>query len=244
MTTVMALFLARVSASILTIIAITMLGLSFPFEPAQVATSLFTVGIPALLLAAWAKPSTRPVADLLPRLVRFVIPSAVITMVVGVAIYTLQYDRVVNTVTTVDIPQRVIEMFERATGVDYSSGDAFAGAAATIVAQSTLSSFIAYSAFLLILFVEPPIRFFAGWREVSDDRRPAYLALGLAAVFFVVAQTGPLASYFALVPLSPGMLLQVSAGLVVWTLVLREVWRRNWLDRFLGVPTESTTPGG
>ena len=82
MITVMALFLARVSASILTIIAITMLGLSFPFEPAQVATSLFTVGVPALLLSLWAKPVTQ-VGDILPELVRFVIPSAILTMIVG-----------------------------------------------------------------------------------------------------------------------------------------------------------------
>jgi cation-transporting P-type ATPase E len=177
MTTVMALFLARVSASILTIIAITMLGLSFPFEPAQVATSLFTVGIPALLLALWAKPAPQ-IGSLLPRLVRFVIPSAVVTMIVGVALYTHQYNRVLNTVTGIEIPQRVIEMFERATGIDYSSSDAFAGAAATIVAQTTLSFFIAYTAFLLILFVEPPVRFFIGWQKaVSDDRRPAYLAI-------------------------------------------------------------------
>jgi cation-transporting ATPase E len=234
MTTVMALFLARVTASILTIIAITMLGLSFPYEPAQVATSLFTVGIPALLLAVWAKPAAR-VGDILPMLVRFVIPSALATMIVGVALYTFEYNRVLSNVTTLDIPQRVIDMFETATGVDVSSGDAFAGAAATIVAQSTLSVFVAYSAFVLILFVEPPIRFFTGWREVSTDRRPAYLALALAAAFFVIGQTGAIAAYFGLIPLAPGMLLGVGLGVAVWTLALREIWRRSWFDRFLGM---------
>jgi cation-transporting P-type ATPase E len=233
MTTVIALFLARVSASILMIIAITMLGLSFPFEPAQVATSIFTVGIPSLLLALWAKPAAQ-VGDLLPRLVRFVVPTAVMTMIVGVALYTFEYDRVRNSVTSVTIPQRVIEMFERVTGVDYSTGDAFAGAAATIVAQTVLSSFIAYTAFILILFVEPPIRFFTGWRDVSDDRRPAYLAVALAVVFFAVVQTGPVAAYFALIPLNPGMLLRVAVGLIVWTIACREIWRRDWLERFLG----------
>ena len=234
MQTVMALFLARVSASILMIIAITMLGLSFPFEPAQVATSLFTVGIPALLLAVWAKPVTKA-GNILPRLVRFVVPSAIVTMIVGIAIYTYNYNRVLNTVTDVDIPERVIEMFERVTGIDYSTGDAFAGAAATIVAQSTLTVFIAYTAFALILFVEPPFRFFTGWQKaVSADRRPAWLAVALSVVFFAVVQTGPVAAYFGLIPLAPGMLLQVAAGLIVWTFALREIWRRDWFDRFLG----------
>jgi cation-transporting ATPase E len=185
------------------------------------------------MLALWAKPAAQ-VGDLLPRLVRFVIPTAIMTMIVGVALYTFEYDRVLNSITSVTIPQRVIDMFERVTGVDYSTGDAFAGAAAAIVAQTVLSFFIAYTAFILILFVEPPIRFFTGWRDVSDDRRPAYLALALAVVFFAVVQTGPVAAYFALIPLNPGMLLRVAAGLVIWTIACREIWRRDWLERFLG----------
>jgi cation-transporting ATPase E len=160
---------------------------------------------------------------------------AIVTMIVGVALYTYQYNRVLNSVTDIDIPERVIEMFERVTGIDHSSADLFAGAAATIVAQTTLSFFIAYTAFALILFVEPPIRFFTGWQKtVSDDRRPAYLAIALSVVFFGVVQTGPIAAYFGLIPLAPGMLLQVAAGLVIWTFALREIWRRDWFDRFLG----------
>ena len=233
MITVMALFLARVSASILTIIAITMLGLSFPFEPAQVATSLFTVGVPAMLLSLWAKPVTR-VGDILPDLVRFVIPSAILSMIVGAGLYTLEYHRVETSVTGIDIPQRVIDMFEHATGVKYSATDLFAGAAATIVAQTTLSVFIAYSAFILILFVEPPLRYFTGWRRLSTDLRPTWMMIALSVVFFVIVQNGMLASYFALVPLQPHMLLDVAIGLVIWTVALREMWRRDWLERFLG----------
>jgi cation-transporting ATPase E len=157
-------------------------------------------------------------------------------MIVGVALYTYQYNRVLNSVTDIDIPPRVIQMFEHVTGIDHSSTDLFAGAAATIVAQTTMTFFIAYSAFVLILFVEPPIRFFTGWRQtVSDDRRPAYLAIALSVVFIGVVQTGPIAAYFGLIPLAPGMLAQVAAGMVVWTFALREIWRRNLFDRFLGL---------
>jgi hypothetical protein len=53
-------------------------------------------------------------------------------------------------------------------------------------------------------------------------------------VFFGVVQTGPIAAYFGLIPLAPGMLLQIAGGLVIWTFVLREIWRRDWFDRFLG----------
>ena len=234
METVMALFLARVSASILTIIAITMLGLSFPFEPAQVATSLFTVGIPALLLAVWAKPATST-DGLLGRLVRFVIPSAVMTMIVGSAIYTYQYNRVMDVIADIAIPPRVIEYFERFTGIDYGATDMFALASATILAQTTLTVFVAYPAFVLILFVEPPVRFFAVWQKrVSADRRPVWLVATLSVVFLAVVQIGPVAVYFGLMPLPPSIWLLIAGGTIVWTFALREIWRRDWFDRFLG----------
>ena len=43
------LFLARVVTSMLLIIAISMVGLGFPYEPSQVALTLFTVGLPTLV---------------------------------------------------------------------------------------------------------------------------------------------------------------------------------------------------
>jgi len=55
MTTVMCLFLARVLASILTILASPCSASRFPSSPRKLRTSIFTVGIPALLLAFWAK---------------------------------------------------------------------------------------------------------------------------------------------------------------------------------------------
>ncbi|MGI8626173.1 MAG: hypothetical protein ACR2J5_06320, partial [Geodermatophilaceae bacterium] len=39
-------------------------GLGFPYEPAQVAVTLFTVGVPTLFLTMWARPQ-RPDPNLL-----------------------------------------------------------------------------------------------------------------------------------------------------------------------------------
>ena len=49
-------FLARVATQGLVIIAVTMLGLGFPYSPAQGGLTLFTVGLPTLFLTAWARP--------------------------------------------------------------------------------------------------------------------------------------------------------------------------------------------
>jgi cation-transporting ATPase E len=95
LTSVMHLFLARVATTTLSIIAITMLGLGFPFEPAHVALTVFTVGIPSFFLLWWANSHTHQ-TDLLPSLVRFVIPAAVLTMLVGVGLYTFYYARVLD----------------------------------------------------------------------------------------------------------------------------------------------------
>ncbi len=235
MTPVLCLSLARVSTSILIIVAITMLGLSFPFEPAQIATSLFSVGIPTVFLAFWAKPAPQT-DDLLQRIVRFVVPATIVTVVVGVALYTYEYDRALDAIGRLDIPDRVIAMFERATGIHYKDGGLFTLAAATIVAQSTLSVFVGYAAILLLLFVEPPFAFFSGWRGISTDRRPALLAALLSVVFLAAVQIRPIAAYFAMIPLSLGNFLRIAAGLAVWTIVLREAWRRRWFERFFSLP--------
>ena len=86
-------FLARVATQALVIVAVTMLGLGFPYSPAQGGLTLFTVGVPTLFLTAWARP-TPPDPNLLGTLGRFVLPAAVLTAGGGVAVYAALYTRV------------------------------------------------------------------------------------------------------------------------------------------------------
>jgi cation-transporting ATPase E len=74
----MYVFLTRVATQGLVILAVTMLGLGFPYSPTQVGLTLLTVGVPTFFLTIWA-PSTRSGGHLLNSLARFVIPAAVIT---------------------------------------------------------------------------------------------------------------------------------------------------------------------
>ena len=54
-------FLTRVATQALIIVTVTMLGLGFPYSPAQTGLTLFTVGLPTIFLTAWARPpATRP----------------------------------------------------------------------------------------------------------------------------------------------------------------------------------------
>jgi cation-transporting ATPase E len=234
------LFLTRVITSMLIIIAISMIGLGFPYEPSQVALTLFTVGLPTLFLTWWARPET-PRPDLLSRLLRFVLPAAVITMIFGVGIYTFFYEFVLQGITSYHIPPDAAARWEAYTGLQYRVDEEFGRAAATIVAQTALSTFIAFASFGLILFLEPPSRLFTGWAPVSPDKRPALLALALAIIYVIVLIVPTTANYFGLV--TPGIrgpeIRVILITVPLWFLILRTIWRAKLFDRLLTVADSS-----
>lgn len=234
------LFLTRVVASMLIIIAISMIGLGFPYEPSQVALTLFTVGLPTLFLTWWARPEP-PHPDLLGRLLRFVLPAAILTMIFGVGIYTYFYELVLSGVNSYHIPADAAARWEAYTGLTYQVDADFGTAAATIVAQTALSTFVAFASFGLILFLEPPYRLFTGWAPVSPDKRPAILALVLAIIYVIVLVTPVTANYFGLV--TPGIqgpeIKVMLITLPLWFLLLRLIWRARLIDKLLTVGDNS-----
>ncbi|MFW6028193.1 MAG: HAD-IC family P-type ATPase, partial [bacterium] len=228
----MCLFLTRVAVAALVIVAISVLGLGFPFEPAHVALTYLTAGVPSFFLILWAKPEVAN-KDLLWSLTRFVIPAATVTTLFGVALYTGFYMRVLTGIQTYDIPPNVITRFREFAGVTGGLDRDLAIAAATIVAQTVLSVFITITAFLLILFLIPPVRFFAGWTDLSKDKRPAFMALGLFAVLLAILVTPSVSHYFALFPLGFGPAGAIGVSAVLWVLALRFIWRARLFERLL-----------
>ncbi len=231
--TSMQVFLARVGTQGLVILAVTMLGLGFPYSPANVGLTLLTVGVPTLFLTTWARP-TRPDPQLLTTLWRFVVPAVVVTAAGGVGVYAFHYTTLLDGLSRADAPAGFLTAFERFTGL--SSDDVgFAEAAATIGAQTALSTFVSYAAFLLILFLRPPHRFFASWTRPDGDRRPAVLVAALVVAFsaglFVPAFTG----YFGLTDAADPVFRTVLPALVVWFAVLSAMYRARLLERALGL---------
>lgn len=235
-TNAMCLFLTRVSVATLVIMAVSMLGLGFPFEPAHVALSYFTAGIPSFFLIIWAKPQMhRP--ELSRTLVQFVIPAAILTLLIGVALYAGFYTRVLQGFESYTIPASTIARFEAFTGLPQNGTKEFGPAAATIVAQTALSIFMTITAFILILFLEPPLRFFTGWTQLSSDKRPAILAVALFASLIAIILIPQLAHYVALFPLGPGAAAVIGAAVLLWTFALRTVWRKRLFERFVSLET-------
>ncbi|MFN8444666.1 MAG: HAD-IC family P-type ATPase [Caldilineaceae bacterium] len=267
------LFLARSTTTTLLIIAVTMVGLNFPFDPSQVALTTFTVGVPAFFLTLWAKPRTVE-PNILQSLVRFVLPVALLTMLMGVGIYLADYnnasggplattgqtnnsvitDTVASsavtsttlsstaTVTTtsnpMNIPDTLLTSYSEYTGVS-PDDPAFSDAFGTIAAQGALSIFVSHTAFLLLLFLEPPIQFFTGWRKrVSQDKRPGILAAILLVAFQLVYIVPSIGTYFGLLEKPFYVYAAILGAVVVWMFIIRTIWRSHLFERFLGLEIE------
>jgi cation-transporting ATPase E len=234
----MQVFLARVGTQGLVILAVTMLGLGFPYSPAQVGLTLLTVGVPTLFLTSWARPAP-PDPHLLRTLGLFVVPAAVITAAAGVGVYAFLYTSVRHFLTSAQAPSFVISEFERYTGVP-SSDVGFTEAAATSGAQTGLSTFVSLAAFGLILFLKPPNRFFASWTQPDGDKRPTVLVVVLGAVFAGMLFVPVLTDYFGLTGPADPVFTTVLPALVLWFLALSAAYRFRLLDRALGL---SELPG-
>ena len=133
-------------------------------------TSLFTVGIPTVLLALWARPGRQERhASLARRLGHFVIPAAILGSFLGLAVF---YGT----------------LFLRATGIGPLQvlGNPLGFGQAVAVGQTSLAVFLVLTGLLLVVFVEPPTPWWTGGDVLSGDRKPAFLALGLALGFGVL----------------------------------------------------------
>jgi cation-transporting P-type ATPase E len=240
--TSMQVFLARVGTQGLVILAVTMLGLGFPYSPANVGLTLLTVGLPTLFLTMWARPAP-PDPHLLTSLWRFVVPAMVVTAAGGVAVYAYHYTTLLRGFSGSDVPDFVVTAFERWSGVS-SSDVGFAEAAATIGAQTALSTFVSYAAFLLILFLRPPNRLFASWTRPDGDRRPAVLVAVLVVAFTGGLFVEPFTDYFGLTHAADPIFRTVLPALVLWFVLLTAAYRFRLLERALGLqqlPAASAT---
>jgi cation-transporting P-type ATPase E len=231
--TSMYVFLTRVTIQALVILAVTLLGLGFPYEPTQVGLTLLTVGVPTFLLTLWA-PSTRPEPDLLGSLARFVIPASVVTAGFAVAVYSFHSLLLSNGLTDPRVPAQVISAFEGYTDLP-ATDPGFVDAAATLGAQTAMSTFVTFASFGLLLFLFPPHRMFGAWSRPTSDRRPSIMVALLVAAFFVVLYTPALSSYFGLTDPARPIWTTVVPGLVVWFLALSAVLRWRVMDRILGL---------
>jgi cation-transporting ATPase E len=217
---ILSLFLARVATMGLVILSSLVIGL-FPIALRNAsAITLFSVGIPAALLAIWAQPGQQARDTIGRTIVRFVVPAAMLTSLAGLIVLygTLALEILVHT---------------PGGGLSTAERDALV-TAATPVAQSALTVFLVMAGLALVVFVEPPNRWLAVVQAQSRDRRPTLLAIALAVTFVILVVVEPLRGIFALEPPGLAATVLIAVSLLVWFLGLRWFWSHRVIERFVG----------
>ena len=232
---ILRLFLSRTFSVALLIAAVSIMGFGFSTVPSYEALSaMLAVGVPAFLLAIWAKPG-RPKESLSRVVLPFSIPAAILVMVFGLLIYTAYYAGMFRQLVPIEVTQEQLNAFETYRGYPITSGDQLKEEAAGLVARTALSTFAITAGIVLVLFVAPPFQFFVAGKPLNKDKRPALLAIGLLFLFVVIVAVEPLRNSFELVLLRPIDYLMIGVAVVAWAVLLRVVWRTHIFERFLGL---------
>ena len=227
------MFLTRISTVGLVIFSSLVVG-TFPLELRQGSiVTLFSVGIPTVLLVIWARPTPVPRTGQVQRLVHFILPPLVTTSVLSLllfaGVYLLHHSSLGE-----------LNTFLGAT----TSGGSIAGTApadALAIAETALTTFLVCTGLVLIVFVQPPTSWWVGGNPLSGDWRPTWLAIGLLLAFVIISLVPGLRSLFLLSPMSVQEYALVAGTVALWLVTVRWIWRARLLGRFLGV---ELGPGG
>jgi cation-transporting P-type ATPase E len=220
---ILKLFLTRIATMGLVILSALVIGV-FPVNLRHASLlTLLVVGIPTILLAVWARPGRRKFdPGLARRLAHFVLPAMLVSSLLGLVVFYAPLLYRLNA-----LPADL-----RAPGTE-----AYRLAVAT--GQTSLTAFLVAVGLLLILFVEPPARWWVGADAYSGDHRPAYLAAALAVVFIIVMSVPALAASFELQPLGLLDVVLILGLTLVWLGAVRWMWRGRALQRYFDLGSGS-----
>jgi cation-transporting ATPase E len=234
---ILKLFMVRVFSVALLLASALALQAGFPFSPRQISIlSTLTVGVPVFFLAIWARPVIVKEGALMRSLIHFVAPAAITITMAALTVYLIFW--------TGNDP-----------GGSLSSGGEGGIISLTNTENAALSGIseprdaitvtTVLCGLILLIFVEPPIRFFAGGDEVSGDWRPTILAGIMLAALLIILNVGFLRDFFGMGKLSWGDLAIIFGVVAVWAVSLRAIWRFRLLDRILGIDVghETLDPG-
>ncbi len=240
---ILRLFLTRAIYFALLIISTSVIGIGFPYVPKHATlVTLFSVGIPTLALAAWARPGNIPKRSIIRSILHFVIPASFSVFLFGVIIYAAAFGYAYTEVESnlIDLSREEIDRFRESAGIDYpiDSDEQYYEEVATLIAQNSLTTFTLLAGLILIVFVEPPVPFFVAGDEPSTDRRPTILALALGLSFFLILFIEPLRDFFELLILPTSWYAIIGCMLLLWMFILRYSWRAHWFERFLQLDPE------
>ena len=216
---VLELFLTRVFTVTLVILAVLMVEAGFPFSPGTLTLlTMLTVGIPTFGIALWATPGMAP-RRMSPAIVRFVLPASITLAIAAFLVYILIFQ--ISNLSLTDLPDGGI--LER-RGLSVTDTAAREGLIHTLV----------LGGLVLVAFAAPPTQWWAVVKRNTRDWRPTMLALLMVPVYVIILLRDDLRGFFDLHALRPQDYLIIAGIVGIWTLAVREVWKRNIFGRYFG----------
>lgn len=222
------LFMVRIFSFILAIVAVGMITLTFPFGiKASTIVTFLTVGIPPFFVTLWAQPDT-PKDTQGNSFLHFVLPAMLTLSLASILVYLyfmaenlepiLAWLR--GAIPLEDLQEQIV-----LENIVQARRDAEKG----------MITMQVFGGLLLLPFLKPPTRLWAGGEAISRDWRFTILA-GLVFLIYVVIVSVPfLANFFELYALEGIHYWAIALTTLIWAIVLRFTWRHKLLDRFLGI---------
>ena len=216
---ILELFLSRVFAVALLILAVLMVQAGFPLSPGQISLlTLLTVGIPTFGIALWTPPGPPP-RSLPGRLLRFVLPAATLLALAAFSVYLAVY-----VLYDIDLPTLRQAGVAAATNLPFSD----------YVSREAATHVLVLGGLILVLFAAPPTPWFAVVEEFDGEVRPALLALAVAPLYALIMFQPTLRHFFGMRGIRPLDYAIVVLVVLIWMLILRWIWQQRLFDRFFG----------
>ncbi|MFN8466571.1 MAG: HAD-IC family P-type ATPase [Caldilineaceae bacterium] len=231
-------YMVTVFAMLLLVVALGILQLGFPFMAAQnTMMSFFARGAPpaVLSLTAVAMPR-RP--RLSTNIIHFTLPAALLIALLGMLLYTGAFFVTQRQLAHIEITTEMTDMIERTARVPIGSmtKDQIEQSAIYYTAQSSLVTFFVLTGILLMLFAEPPLRWFVGGSPYRGSWLVVVAAAALIGGYYIVLMLSGVRAFFELVPIHPLFHGVIWATTGLWIILQRWAYRGNLLERFLAMP--------
>ncbi|MFM9106825.1 MAG: HAD-IC family P-type ATPase [Chloroflexota bacterium] len=217
---ILQLFLTRVFAVALIILAVLLVEAGFPFSPGHLSLlTILTVGIPTFGLALWAQPG-QPIDQIGRALARFVVPAASTLATAAFIVYLIIF-----AINQYSLPESTVDGGVIATSQKMFRDD---------LAREGLTHTLVLGGLILVLFAAPPTRWFAVVEEPANDWKPAILALLMVPLYGLVLIVPRLRAFFDLQTLNATAYLVIGAIVLAWTLLVRFIWITGSFGRYFG----------
>ncbi len=214
---VLKLFMVRVFCVTLLILCTGQVLGTFPLlNKHSAVVTIVAVGLPTFGFPLWARPGKPRQKSVLKSMLNFTLPATLTLTPLAVAVY-LGY--LVTTIwAATQTSGELVVLDDRLLAVPRS-------ALVTLLVVCELS---------LVPFLKPPAGPWVAAEPLCGDRRYSLLALVLVGVYAGMVAIPGTRKFFELALLQPVDYLLLGTIALGWCLLLRYIWRSDWIDRFLG----------